>query len=429
MERDDNGQFVAPYKGGRMDGWGRGMDNRRANFDIPADVLRLVVNADMLASGRVRRRRGIAQKIASPGAHSVFGSTKRLFWATQTALKACDTNFTMSTIASSVKYADPLSFVELHGDVYYSNEQINGKVNSNGVHSAWGIVPPLTAPTVVCLDDLTSVAVKRHYQVTCTFVVKIAGIEVEESGAPIGTKIQGSDAGVLSLSNIPVSTDSRVTHTRIYVTDVDGTVFFSQVDLPTGMNVYMVSRPFAVGKKLSSQLLTNMPAGQLVEYYNGRMYVAVGNILYYSEPLRYGSQDAAHGFVMFPERITLLKAVNDGLYLSSDGTYFLSGTPEKDKLSLIPIVPYKAVEGTACNVPNTHNVMWLADRGIMVGANGGKVKNVTEDRIAMDTATRGCMGIVETNGSRRAVVIMRESTPSPYVSSDFMDAEADRVKD
>lgn len=424
-ERDDQGQFVKTYRGGNIDGWSRGMDNKRQSADIPYDILRNAVNVDVLTSGKVRRRRGISQVVSDADAHSVFANGRELLWGTKTTLKACSVNFAKRTLLTSARLDLPLSYVHLNGVTYFSNEKINGKINADGVYEPWGIVPPTAAPTVVSAD---AGVLERIYQVTCTFVIKVAGVEVEESGAPLATSCAGGDAGVITVSAIPQPTDSRVTHVRLYISDVDGSVLYQYADVPVGITTRMVSRPFALGKKLSSQFMANMPPGQLIEYFNGRMYVAVDNLLIFSDALRYGAYHTAEGFYMFPERITLLKAADSGLFLSADSTYYLSSdTPTK--ATLVPKLPYKAIEGAACAVPYSKDILWLSERGVVRGSPDGSVTNITEGHIAMDRVTRACVGYLELNGSQHALAISDQSTPSPLQAKDYTAAEATRVKD
>lgn len=417
---------VAPYKGGSMKGWARGMDNRLSDLDIPADILRNAVNVDVLSSGRVRRRRGIVQRAASAGAHSLFSDDTRMLWGTATQLKSCNLNFAPTTLLTDVRLASPLSFVSMNNETYFTNEQINGKVNTVGAYERWGTTPPTTAPIATSLDVAP---LDTYYQVTCTFVLASG----EESGAPLGTRVLGGSDGTISLSSIPVSLDSRVTYVRLYVTDKDGDVFYKSVDILNGVTAYIVRGPFGTGKKLMTQFMQPMPPGQLIEYYNGRLYVAVGNMVVFTEALRYGVYHPQFNYYMFPERVTLLKAVDDGLYISSDITYFIKGEPKPNAKAgalpadLTPILPYKAIEGATCDLSYTHDVMWLSERGFVLGGGGGAVKNLTEDRIAMDIAQRGCMGMLEVNGLKSIVAIMRESTANPIASDDYVVVEAERV--
>lgn len=424
-ERDDQGQLLREYRGGKLEGWGRGMNNRRPDVDLPVDLLRNAVNVDVLTSGKVRRRKGISQVIADAGAHSVFGHDDRLLWATASALKACDRNFVARTLLTSAKFDLPLSYIMFNGVTYFSNEKINGTINQAGAYAPWGIVPPSGGPVLASLDAGKRI---RQYAVTCTFVIKSGGIEIEESGAPVGNVCVGGDDGVILAASIPQPSDARVTHVRLYATDIDGQEFYQHVDLPIGVTAYTIRRPYGLGKQLRSQFLAPPPPGQLLAAYKGRIYVASGNILYFTEPLYYGAYHTARGYFMFSERITMLKASNDGIFISADYTYFIAGGQPKSA-ELKPLLPYKAIEGAACDVPNSNDVMWMSERGLVYGRASGAAENVTEEQMAMDYATRACLGVMELNGSKHALAVAKHSTASLLQADDFTTAEATRDAD
>jgi len=412
-----------------MKGWAEGMDNRLSNTEMPASRLRNIVNGVMTAQNRIRRRRGISQVIADANAHSVYSDGSRLFWATPTALKvATPPFFAPVTVLTNVRLVAPLSFVFVNGVVYFSNEQINGTIDVNGVYAPWGIIPPSVAPACVSVD---SYATKdKLFQVTCTFALASG----EESGAPLGVQVSCGDVPSIALTNIPQSSDSRVTGTRIYATDIDGDNFYFQAFVPAGVTSTTIQGPFSGGDMLDTQFMQPPPPGQLLSFINGRIYIASGNIVYMTQPMRYGIcnlgalGDKQHDFYMFPQRVTLLKAVDNGCFVSSDITYFMSdsGTP---KAQLQPRLPYKAYEGMACDVPNTRDVMWFSERGFVLGKSDGAVKNLVEDQIAVDSMLRGCIGFIEQNGVKTVVAISRDSVVSPLAADDYVSAEATRISE
>lgn len=418
---DDYKKPLKPYTGGRISGWPRGMDNRRSNVDLQVDTLRNGVNVDILPSGKVRRRRGIAQVIADSGAHSLFATKTRLLWATANALKSATANFAKATLLTDTRLSMPLSFVELNGESYFTNELVNGKVNSLGAYEPWGVSAPASAPACASMDSAT--AKDRAHHVTCTFVMSTG----EESGAPLAVTVMCGDSPIIRLTAIPQSSDSRVSYTRIYVSDVDGEVMYAHADVPAGVVAYDVNGPFGIGQQLKTQFMNKPPTGQLIEQFNGRLYIASGNLVYFTEPLRYGLVHTVNGYFMFPERVTLLKSVTDGMYVSSEATYFLPNGMKDAKLE--PMLPYRAIEGAACNLPDSHDVMWLSERGFVLGGSGGKTDNLTEDRIAIDTATRACMEVVEQNGVRRAIAVMPQSVESPFQSNEYTAVEISRLED
>ncbi len=51
------------------------MDNIHADHELDAKTLRRAVNADVLDSGKIRRRKGFSPFLAEPGAHSLWASS------------------------------------------------------------------------------------------------------------------------------------------------------------------------------------------------------------------------------------------------------------------------------------------------------------------------------------------------------------------
>jgi hypothetical protein len=254
----------------------------------------------------------------------------------------------------------------------------------------------------------------------------------EESGAPLGRAVVAGDSPVLSISSIPQSSDARVVATRVYITDIDGTVFYAQTDVPVGTTTLIARGPYGVGQKLTTQFMAPPPPGQFIDYTNGRIYVASGSTVYMTQPLRYnlcdlgGPDTKQHDFFMYSNRVTMLRAVDNGVFVGSDMIYYInnSGLPSANQT---PLLPYPAIEGASCDIPNSRDVLFLTTRGFIQGKYDGSVKNLTEDRIAVDSAVRACMSVVEINGSKSVVAIMQESTVNPLASSEYLEAEAERA--
>jgi hypothetical protein len=402
------------YRGGRLPGWPGGMDNRRDSYDLTFDYLRDAVNVDVMNSGKIRRRRGIAQAVASSGAHSVFSDGSFIYWATTNQLKRADKNMSTSTLHTDVGFVYPLSYVAVNGAVYFSNEILAGVVGVSG-YEPWGIQAPTAAP-VLTAQTAGDIVI----QVTATFVTSTG----EESGAPLGKSVLVNDAQTILLSDIPVSSDARVTSVRIYTTTLDGDVFYQYADIPNGITSTTVQGPFGIGQALRTQFCDRPIPGQLIEFFNSHMFIATDNVLWYTKPYAFGLVDYRERYIQLPGRITLLKAVDDGLYLSAAGaTYFLKD-PCTPNMVLTPVLPYAAIEGAALTIPDKKEieVAWMSERGIVVGSTGGQVKNITEERIAVDTHTRGCLGVVEYNGDKRFIMISQDNRDSPLVSQDFVES-------
>lgn len=408
----------------RYNGFPKGVDNLHTDLDVPEGALRGGVNVDVLTSGRVRMRRGIRQSIADAGAHSLFSDGARRVWATANTLKIADRNGNKTTLLTDVRFATPLSYVALHGEIYFSNEYVNGKVNVLGAYEPWGVIPPSVAPT---LSATTGV---RFVHVTCVFLARRIALDgttvLEESGAPLAASVACGDDPYISLTFIPQSSDSRVTATRIYATGLNGKEFYAKIDVPAGVTTCVIHGPFGTGVQLETMHLQPPLPGQYIDYCQGKIYIAVGSNVIHTTPLRYGLYDPEENYLMYPERVTLLRAVEDGLFIASRDTRFVPGTGTGEVQNKL-VLPYRAIEGESVHIPNSKDVMWLSERGFIRGAPGGGVANVTEDQLAIDRHSRVAMGVLERGGHKAVVAITQGREPNPLVSADYIAAEALRL--
>lgn len=404
----------------RLEGWPEGMDNRSDDHDIADNRLRDAVNVQVLKSGKVKSRPGITPRMISSGAHSLFATDYFMVWATATTLYVSSDGVTKAAVLTDARLSSPISFVEVNGEIYWSNEQINGKINAAGAYEKWGIDVPAT-DVVLLGSALKTGVLPRLYQVVCTFVAA----DGEESGSGNVVQVTSGDFPSISVFNIPQSSDSRVIATRLYITNIDGAIFYAQKDIPKGITSTVLQGFFANGKQLKNLFVGPPPPGQLLDYRAGKIYIASGSVVWVTDPLNYGIVDTNVGFYMYSERVTLIKAVPDGFFVSSDRTYFVSETSPKETRQTLAF-PHKAVEGAACSLPNTSDVMWFSDRGFVKGSTGGKVDLVTEGQLAVDFYKRGTMAYTHVAGHQAVTVMLQGGIPNPEINPDFVAAEVKR---
>lgn len=392
-------------------GWPKGVDNRAPDHDVPDGALRDAVNVDIRTSGKVVSRKGVEQMLALPGAHSIYADDERMVWADADTLYMCREDLLPVELLTNSLLSTRLSYVTVNGEIFFSNEYINGKITAADVYAPWGIAVPTSAPTG---SGTTVETLDRLYNVACTFVTATG----EESGAGPHTSVLCGDTPTIRVSNLPQPTDSRVTHIRVYVTNIDGKVYYRQTDVPVGLTSVLLSGFFANGAPLRTQFNSPPPPGQLLTYLNGIIYIASGNTIWHTEPLNYNLADNAGNFFMHSQRITLLTAVPDGLYVSSEHTYFYSGVGTDD-VKRVEVLPYKAVEGAAMRVVDTTDVMWFSERGFVRATKGGQVKNLTEDQLAVPAYTTGAMGTDVTDGHQSVVALLFDPVGAVAQSADY----------
>jgi len=162
---------------------------------------------------------------------------------------------------------------------------------------------------------------------------------------------------------------------RVYMTNNEGIWYYKD-------SLVALTDP-AVNYKLP------LPAGKFIAYYRGRLYVAKGKVLYISDALC-DHYDIRTGFRVFANDITMLIAVDKGLYVADGETWFVSGAEpdefHRDRVLDVDAIPYTAVlidgEYVGDGVQGNH-ALWASADGICLGNSDGAVKNLTRSRYAM----------------------------------------------
>lgn len=117
----------------------------------------------------------------------------------------------------------------------------------------------------------------------------------------------------------------------------DDVVFYSD-GVKVGRVVNRASTTWTVGSYVGvnstaaqvRQFLSAVPAGHILRIFNGRMYVAVDNILFISEPYAFSWFDALTAFV-FDRKITMVNAVQSGLFVgTTEEVVFMAGSGPQD---------------------------------------------------------------------------------------------------
>lgn len=153
-------------------------------------------------------------------------------------------------------------------------------------------------------------------------------------------------------------------------------------------------------------------AGHIVALFKRRLYVAVGSVLYYTDADDLERMDERDDPFAFPSLITMVRPLENGIYVSAGATYWMAGnSPDEFTLRLVDEDP--AIKGSDVNVDAgllglngvTGNVaMWTTKSGIMLGLDEGTTENLTDGRLSYDVGTAGSATILERDGSNYYIV-------------------------
>lgn len=420
--------------------WPAGIDNLNAETALTRSedgkrviALREAVNVDIPRGGWPRRRDGFGLAIAGTRMHSLWhcGHFPFLLYADgaeQFAWAGTDPFVVRSGLASrDISYAIP------NDKVFCTNAAENWCVRADGSLGAWGMESPIGQPDVTAASDGGLDA--GVYQVAITYLDG-AG---EESGTGLATTVDVAQGGGILLSSIPQPQSPDVARIRVYRSPTNGDVLYAARDVAVGQTIATIGVG-ELGRPLATQFLDPLPPGHLVRYLGGRLYVARGNEMRWSEALRYGLTHIAKNVRRIGENIDMMEPVGEG----SDGaglfvadhkrTYWIDGTNPGAQGMRIAYA-YGAVRGTGVVVPG--NVFglettmpvayWLAKSGVAcVGLPGGQVMPLRENQVVAPNADSGASLLREQNGIRSIVTALRGAQPQGMAIGDRVSGRVHR---
>jgi hypothetical protein len=378
----------------------RGLRNDVAPERFENADLAVASNCDLDKSGRLSRRAGFTKQVAG-AVHSLWADDAQslCLFASGGQLKRLANDLSTTTLRTLADASARISFTKTNDIVYFSNGADTGIVQ-NGAARSWGIaVPPLPTPTIT-----VGYMPAGDYQFVMTYVRR----DGQESGAPLAGVVTVPAGGGLSLA-LPVSADADVAYKRIYLTTPNGDDLYLALTVMNSITSTIYSENTTeLNLPLDMQFLQPAPAGQLVAYYRGRMFVAVGDTLYPSEPYAYELFDYRN-FIQMDGQITLLAAMEDkersgdaqhsGFFVGTDRSCGVIVGAEPSDFQYVPKTNYGAILGALDYVDGSvfgdnslgarSLPMWLTTQGICVGKPDMEIQNLTRTKYGFTAAGQG----------------------------------------
>lgn len=410
-----------------LPGFPYGIDNLSQETGVKANALREAVNVDLDEEGRPRRRRGYERALTG-NFHSLTEAFGYLFVVKDGQLLAYDEGMNTTVLASGFAEEQHLAYAQLGERLWFTTPNRTAMITAAlAVLPIWPECPP--QPQFSTQADIGGLRAGA-YQVVLTARDGLG----RESGATIAVLVQVPDNGAILIDNL-VALPPRQNY-RIYMTRADEDELYFARDVPIGMTSMMIGvTPLTKHLDDGQQWLRPMPAGQAICYSAGRLWVARGQYLYYSEPLRYGAMGLDNYIRMAPD-ITMLapagEAENAGMYVGvGKRTLYLSG-PAPQTMQMIVARPAGVVMGTYRKVhtslflssmpdlPPTTAALWLSSDGVLcLGLPGGQVKPITQTRMKMtEDANRGALMLRNEDGLNQVTASLEGGVHPRAAASD-----------
>jgi hypothetical protein len=272
----------------------------------------------------------------------------------------------------------------------------------------------------------------------------------------IGGKVFGVRSGMLGrvLTDYSFISIVAVGDAPVAYTEVNGEVYFcntmasgvigltdvlsawGQTD-GQGLWLSAVTTPTETLGAVRGKLLGDPIKATEIEAYKGRIYLADGKTLWATELFQYHYIDRTRGFMQFEHDITLLMAVDNGIYVGTvGGLYFI-----QVKLSHIgsdavlagsgQYVPAELVHPQARNapIPTGEAAVFMTNSGIVAGFDGGTCYNLTSGTMAFPAGVSAAALFRQDQGANSYIAAV-DSAGGPSANArigDYVDAEIRRA--
>lgn len=394
----------------------KGMDNIHQDIELPHDVLRRAVNADVMDSGRLRRRKGSSQSLAIAGAHSLGGDGSRAYFIAANQMREFSPNGTSTVIGAFAAADNRAAYAPVNNDMYVTCKTASGRIR-NGVLTPWGVEVP-TAPPVLAAS--VGVLAAGEYYAAVTYVFA----DGRESGASALAKITLVATGGITTLAMPNPADANVTKKRLYISTTDGEVLFMAAEIAAA-DQFVTCGVFPAGARLRTAHLSPPPKGCALAQYNGKIFIvdaADPRVLWFTENLDYDHVDTRKNYYQFGVDISVIAAVTDGLYVCADQTYFLPNAGSPDAGQRV-VLGFGAVAGSATQIPNSANMIWMTEHGPAIGKDGGAIELIAENSIASGDMINAAGMVREKDGIRQFVVVGNNTQESALQAGSYAEAE------
>lgn len=391
----------------------------------PLGYLDVADNVEIDDTGKVLTRLGLS--LAQAGSyHSLWADGDACFVSSGNQIKRVNADYSLTTLAT-LQASRRVDYNRQQSVVYFSNGVDTGRIYEGGRVGSWGIVPPVNQPT--CAIGPGSLPPGRYQ-----YGLVYRRADGQESGTGKAEVFVLQQTGGLQFSNVAVSPDPDVVDKCIYISGPDGTELFrGPVVNNTLSSVSYSGDGYDLSVRLETMFDTPPPAGDIVESYNGIMYVVRGDTAWHSKPYQFERFRLATKWLRFPGQVTMFAAVNDGIYVSTpDVTWFVSGSSPAEFKSKVVFdygaIPFTAAKTTLGAVkgltefeegaPSGTAVVWGSTRGVCFGTEGGAAINMTDRVYDLPVSQRGTALVRQARGISQLVLALEGTqalTTSKYV--------------
>jgi hypothetical protein len=347
------------------------------------------VNIDIDDSGRALRRAGQTLRVAG-AAHSLWSNGQVCLYVRDGLMYRLSDTFASTALAGGLADAQ-VSYAEANGRIYHANGVTSAVYDAGRVRS-WGIRAELADAAATATSGALPAGI---YQ----FAMTLLRSDGQESGTGLAKRIDLTEGSGLTFS-WSVPSDPDLTHAALYLSHPNGETLYQAAVVPVEEGGYLYTGGTR-SLELATQWLDKPPVGSVLCAYKGRIYIAVGDVLYATAPLSYEHCDLRDYRAFDGSEIRLLAPVEGGIFVgTARALYFLAGANFADH-ALVKRADSPVIRGTAQladaalvtgndQLAGTVVALLATADGVLLGLPDGNLQNLTHERYDMPAATSGC---------------------------------------
>lgn len=379
-----------------------GINNVDAANTLKVGELMDAENVNLSNKGEVTRRGGWTL-YRSGAAHSPFSFGNVFLFRAADKLLSRSTDGTERDLIAGLG-SDRMSYAAFDGAVYMSDGK-RALIYKDGVVLPWGISPPSRQPSAALMGGMLP---QGAYQYAMTFL----RADGEESGTGVAAKMTAF--GGIQWTGLEVSQDPSVLAKALYITLPNGKVLYrATVVSNASLTASYAGDTLGLSVKLETQFKQPPPPGNLIAEHNGRMLVAAGDFLMFSDPYRPQRFDPIRQSYRFLGPIALLASVQGGVFVSDQsGVSFYVGL---DIESATPVTKtdYRAFGSVRVNAASVVSdregmaVLAASKQGLCCGFDDGSFINLTDNRY--ETNAVAAAGVIQrASGADRCIFVLTQ---------------------
>ena len=387
-----------------------GLDLLSNETGLVEGAVRCADNVDIRRNGSFARRPGYEVVVPGAGFQALRKTERGVLVVRNGKVYALDVETYAPTLLCELGSEDPADFTEHNGHLYFGNAA-----------SLWWVPADEASPrrVGVSLPAVMPQIEPHESGALSAGRYTVALSRVDDRGEESPTKVVGqvdlpAGGGIRLHGMTPDVTSSY----RVYLTPPDGDALYLSETFSAAFSEFIVSRP-PDGAIRSTQHLAPLPAGEFVRGHAGRLYVARGDTVFFSEPLRPHLHDPRHNFIKFVGPIRFIEAVVGGVFVGDDrGVWFMPGN-EPEQIRRVTAV--RAIRRSSAIVSGAHfdkNItqsdqecaVWLSEEGYMLGRFTGDAVSLHPERVRVAAALEGRSRFIVRDGLKQIITLTAATT-------------------